>query len=92
MALLDQGLHIAIIASAFLIAGFQYAIGTLRKADDEMIKAVAVDFYDNLLFPNENPLSDENIPLALHRAVKSVLKTWAFNSPVLWALYAHFGG
>ncbi|KAI5789776.1 CHAT domain-containing protein [Peziza echinospora] len=86
----DEGIH---IASAFQLAGFQHAIGSLWETNDEMSTDVAVTFYERL-FSAQNALDNWNIAASLHTTIRDKLlsDSMLVRAPMLWASYVHFGG
>jgi CHAT domain-containing protein len=61
------------LASAFIVLGAEYCIGTICKVYDEASMYLAIDFYKNLLVKmkvthekEEIPIDDENNPLLMY--------------------------
>ncbi|KAF8464472.1 CHAT domain-containing protein [Kalaharituber pfeilii] len=88
--LMDEGFH---ISTAFQLAGFQHAIGSMWETDDELSHTIALGFY-RTLFSQTAPLEDRNISCALHSTIRGQLMTdhRLVKAPLLWAPYVHFGG
>jgi CHAT domain-containing protein len=84
----DEGLH---ITSAFQIAGFPHAIGSLWSADDEICVKVADAFYNNLTEGGSTPVFlDSRVAQALRAAVLSLQSQYK-DDPSIWAQFVHFG-
>ncbi|KAF9634677.1 hypothetical protein BFW01_g5572 [Lasiodiplodia theobromae] len=82
----DENIH---LASAFQVAGFAHAIGSLWSAEDSICVEVARRFYEEL-----SKYSGEErkfaVAYALRKAVMSV-RSQHYHDPALWAPFIHFG-
>ncbi|KAH6999270.1 CHAT domain-containing protein [Ilyonectria destructans] len=84
--LIDESLH---LASAFQVAGFAHAIGSLWTADDETCVKIARLFYQELTTFGSDKRNNV-VPQALRRAVMKVQA----QKPLLpshWAPFIHYG-
>ncbi|MEU2167926.1 CHAT domain-containing protein [Micromonospora chersina] len=79
-SLIDEAIH---MASAFQVAGFPHAIGTLWPVADAIAPAFTRLVYDKVLAGSEPAL-------ALHDAARHVRGLYP-DHPQLWAAYVHFG-
>ncbi|KAF3934097.1 hypothetical protein ABW19_dt0207999 [Dactylella cylindrospora] len=83
----DEGIH---LISAFQVAGFGHAIGSLMAVDDELCVFVAEKFYASIR--EIGPQEDLNKAIA--KALRDTnLKVYEMNKnrPDLWAVFIHFG-
>ncbi|MGW2545945.1 CHAT domain-containing protein, partial [Kitasatospora sp. NPDC001574] len=78
----DEAIH---ITSAFLLAGFPAAVGTLWEIDSAHADHVTRDFYRRVT-ADDNPGS----ALALHHTVRE-LRRRIPDRPHIWAAYVHAG-
>ncbi|MFD8804141.1 CHAT domain-containing protein [Streptomyces sp. NPDC059597] len=88
--LADEAIH---ITSAFQIAGYPHAIGTLWPVHDAVAVRVTRDLYRGLRagIPAASlALDTDRAALALHHAVRQC-RTAFRNSPSLWAAHVHSG-
>ncbi|MFC5665436.1 CHAT domain-containing protein [Kitasatospora misakiensis] len=81
----DEAIH---ITSAFLLAGFPGAVGTLWEIDGEYAERVTRDFYRHVTA--EDGGGPAASALALHRTVRE-LRHRLPDRPHLWAAYVHAG-
>jgi len=77
---LDEAIH---MASAFQVAGFSHAIGTLWPVADVIAPAFAKIFYDKMQAGWEPAR-------ALHEATRNIRRMYP-DRPDLWAAHVHFG-
>ncbi|MFF3275856.1 CHAT domain-containing protein [Streptomyces chrestomyceticus] len=82
-ALADEAVH---IATAFQLAGYRHAVGTLWRVDDRSAGRIADHFYESLA-PSFRP---EETARALHEAVRA-LRNDAPEKPSRWAAHIHLG-
>ncbi|KAK7532165.1 CHAT domain-containing protein [Phyllosticta citribraziliensis] len=82
----DESLH---LASAFQVAGFAHAIGSLWSADDDICVEVARLFYQEL---SEYTGTKRKVAVA-HALRKAVIQIRSrhYDNPALWAPFIHFG-
>ncbi|KAH6960194.1 CHAT domain-containing protein [Fusarium avenaceum] len=82
----DESLH---LATAFQIAGFPHAIGSLWSADDSICAEISQDFYQRLA---SSGLARESVPVSeiLRRAVQNIRSQHPYD-PTLWAPLVHYG-
>lgn len=81
--LLDEPIH---LASAFLVAGYQHAIGTLWTIHDPLARIIAERTYRQVINQQQTPSH------ALHHTVRQIrANPEASQRPDLWAAYIHFG-
>ena len=81
--LLDEPIH---LASAFLIAGYQHAIGSLWTINDALARVIAERTYQQILVQQRAPAE------ALHHTIRAMRANQdAANRPDLWAAHIHFG-
>lgn len=88
--LADESIH---ITSAFQIAGYPHAIGTLWPVHDAVAGRVARTLYRHLRgdrTAGSPGLDTDQAALALHRAVRQC-RTAFRGSPSLWAAHVHSG-
>ncbi|MEW2131555.1 CHAT domain-containing protein [Streptomyces sp. NPDC005435] len=88
--LADEAIH---ITSAFQIAGYPHAIGTLWPVHDAVAVRVTKSLYRRLRtgVPSASPaLGTDRAALALHHAVRQC-RTAFPDSPSLWAAHVHSG-
>uniref|UniRef100_L2G9W7 TPR domain-containing protein n=1 Tax=Colletotrichum fructicola (strain Nara gc5) TaxID=1213859 RepID=L2G9W7_COLFN len=81
----DEALH---IVSAFQVAGFGHAIGSLWSADDETCIQVAKLFYEYLAQDGRRNATNRVIAEALRYATQKVRTG---RDPILWVPYIHSG-
>lgn len=82
----DESLH---LATAFQVAGFPHAIGSLWSADDGTCAEVSQYFYQQLASLG---LANKSVSVSeiLHRAVQKV-RSQHPHDPALWAPFVHYG-
>ncbi|MFJ6572548.1 CHAT domain-containing protein [Streptomyces sp. NPDC091292] len=88
--LADESIH---ITSAFQVAGYPHAIGTLWPVHDAVAGRVARILYRHLRgdrAAGSPGLDADQAALALHRAVRQCRTTFG-GSPSLWAAHMHSG-
>jgi len=88
--LADESIH---ITSAFQVAGYPHAIGTLWPVHDAVAGRVARSLYRHLRgdrAAGSPGLDADQAALALHRAVRQCRTTFR-GSPSLWAAHVHSG-
>ncbi|MFE2938337.1 CHAT domain-containing protein [Streptomyces sp. NPDC059255] len=88
--LADESIH---ITSAFQVAGYPHAIGTLWPVHDAVAGRVARILYRHLRgdrAAGSSGLDADQAALALHRAVRQC-RTAFRGSPSLWAAHVHSG-
>ncbi|KAF3012603.1 hypothetical protein E8E14_007733 [Neopestalotiopsis sp. 37M] len=85
----DESLH---MASAFQVAGFAHAVGSLWSADDVACAKVAGWFYEDLARAAQQGLPADSaiVPRALRRAVLRARADCPSN-PAFWAPFVHYG-
>ncbi|KAF4535052.1 uncharacterized protein LTHEOB_3027 [Lasiodiplodia theobromae] len=84
----DEGIH---LASAFQVAGFANAIGSLWSADDQTCVDVARYFY-KALFEGISQSQTVKPAIALRSAIINVrFKGRELQPPDLWAPFIHYG-
>jgi hypothetical protein len=84
----DEGLH---ITSAFQIAGFSHAIGSLWSANDNICVKVAEAFYGYLTQNGSTTrFSNDQVAKALRSAILSIQSQHP-EDPSIWAQFVHFG-
>jgi hypothetical protein len=86
LELIDEAIH---LTSAFQIAGFPHAVGTLWKVDDRVSVKIADAFYGHLHEDGQR-LDLSRAAWALHQAVRTV-RDFLPLTPSLWAAYLHAG-
>ncbi|BCS00562.1 CHAT domain-containing tetratricopeptide repeat protein [Aspergillus luchuensis] len=87
--LLDEHLH---VVSSFQVAGFRHVVGCLWPSDDAVCVEVAVSFYSQLHRSGMQALTDRDVALALHKAVKAISEHKKYEKrPLRWAQYVHYG-
>ncbi|TNC26421.1 CHAT domain-containing protein [Amycolatopsis alkalitolerans] len=84
--LADEAVH---IASAFQLAGYAQAIGTLWEVRDSTAARIAEDFHRELAATIDDPVRPAGA-LALHTAVRR-LRGEPDSRPWEWAAYVHAG-
>ncbi|KAK8158908.1 CHAT domain-containing protein [Phyllosticta citrichinensis] len=82
----DESLH---LASAFQVAGFAHAIGSLWSADDDICVEVARLFYQ-VLSKYTGTERKVAVAHALRKAVIQI-RDQHYDKPALWAPFIHFG-
>ncbi|KAH6999266.1 CHAT domain-containing protein [Ilyonectria destructans] len=82
----DESLH---LTSAFQVAGFVHAVGSLWSADDETCAKIARSFYKELV-ASADVGSNKVIPGALRQALMLVRDENPYQ-PSLWAPFIHYG-
>ncbi|WP_328663233.1 CHAT domain-containing protein [Streptomyces sp. NBC_00328] len=80
----DEAIH---IASAFLLAGFPAAVGTLWEIDSVHAEQVTRTFYQHSMGRSDGP---DDSAHALHRAVRELRRRLP-GQPHHWAAYVHAG-
>jgi hypothetical protein len=82
----DENVH---LASAFQIAGFSHAVGSLWSANDDACAEVARYFYEEL---SKYRVEDRKLAVAgaLRRAIMKV-RSECVDNPDYWAPFVHFG-
>jgi len=86
VVLADESIH---VASAFQLAGYPQAIGTLWEVGDETAARVAAEFHRELAATIDDPVRPTGA-LALHAVIRR-LRAELPDEPWMWAGYLHAG-
>lgn len=70
-ASVDESIH---LMTAFQLAGFRHAVGTLWEVDDEQCVSIAKSTYE---FLKQNGISDSSVSSGLHQALRESRDEWA---------------
>ncbi|MFE9187557.1 CHAT domain-containing protein [Micromonospora haikouensis] len=84
--LADEAIH---IASAFQLAGYAQAVGTLWEVGDAVAARVAVEFHHELATTLDHPERPAGAH-ALHAVTRRLRDKWP-KAPWRWAAYVHSG-
>ncbi|RGP67472.1 tpr domain-containing [Fusarium longipes] len=82
----DESLH---LATAFQIAGFPHAVGSLWAVDDNTCAEISQDFYQKLV-SSGLPKKSLSVAGILQQAVQKIRSQHPYN-PSLWAPFVHYG-
>ncbi|KAH7009653.1 hypothetical protein EDB80DRAFT_750248 [Ilyonectria destructans] len=69
-ASVDESIH---LMTAFQLAGFRHAVGTLWEVDDEQCVSIAKSTYE---FLQQNGIRDSSVSSGLHRALRASRDEW----------------
>ncbi|HWE88283.1 MAG TPA: CHAT domain-containing protein [Pseudonocardiaceae bacterium] len=86
MGVADEAIH---IASAFQLAGYAQAVGTMWEIEDRVAARVAAEFHRELSETINDPVRPAGAH-ALHTVTRR-LRTELTDRPWLWAAYLHAG-
>ncbi|PYH78975.1 hypothetical protein BO82DRAFT_404639 [Aspergillus uvarum CBS 121591] len=80
------------VVSSLQVAGFRHVVGCLWPSDDAVCVEVACSFYTQLHRSGMQGLTDRDVALALHKAIKATSEPKKYEKqPLHWAQYVYYG-